>query len=93
MLKLEIITYEDYDDLSEHEKERVSNNGAGKEYADYVRIKYNGETIFLMNDAMEPEDRTLGRDFSPLVGMVARAYEIGLAEGQGEEVTPPGYII
>lgn len=91
--KLEVITWESYGDLSEHEQECVSNNGAGKEDADYLRVKYAGKTIFLMNDAIEPEDRTLGRDYSPLVEMVENAYTIGLAEGRGEVVNPPSYII
>lgn len=93
MAKLEVITHEDYDDLSELEKESVSNNGAGKEYANYLRIKYEGETVFLMNDAIEPEDRTLNRDYSPLVEMVEKAYAIGLAEGRGEEVTTTNHIV
>lgn len=77
------ITIEDFEDLTEEEKNNVPNNGAGKEYANYIRIKHNGETLFLESDAMEPEDAIFIRDLSWIVDAINKCYEIGLAEGKG----------
>lgn len=66
-----------YDDLSETEKEGASSNGAGKDYANYVRISHNGQTIALESDACEPEDCSFRRDFGWVVGALRRAYQLG----------------
>lgn len=77
MLKVEI---QGFDDLSEDEKKGAANNGSGKEYASYVRVTHNGETLFLENDAMEPEDCRYSRDMSWVVDAIRRAYELGLSD-------------
>lgn len=52
-----------YDDLPEDKKERASNNGCGKKYANYLRIEWDEENIEYHSDAVEPEDATFTRDF------------------------------
>lgn len=84
MSKLEVITNEDYNNLTNQEKEDIPNNGAGAEYANYVRVKYDGETLFLINDAIEPEDATFKRDLRPLVDFISEAYEIGKIDGENK---------
>lgn len=66
-----------YSDLSDKEKENVSDNGSGKEYADYIRILHNGETILLESDAMEPEDAMFCRDLNWIIEALRDCYELG----------------
>ena len=67
-------------ELSDEEKNEVPNNGAGKEYASYVKVIHNDKTIFLENDAMEPEDCTFGRDLSWVYDALQKCYELGKAD-------------
>lgn len=60
-MKIEMLKYED---LTEQEKEEAPNNGFGCKYANYIRISYDGKTIALYSDAMEPEDATFKRDLA-----------------------------
>ena len=77
------VYFESYDDLSEEEKEIVPNNGWGKEYANYIRITHGiGKTIFLTNDAIEPEDTSFRRDLKPLIEQIERAYLLGVKDGK-----------
>ena len=73
-----------YEDLSETEKEDVPNNGSGKEYASYIKVIHNGETILLDSDAMEPEDATFGRDLSWIPKMLRTCYELGKKDAYDE---------
>lgn len=66
-----------FDDLSDDEKNGASCNGSGKEYASYLRITYNGATIGLYSDAMEPEDCRFYRDLSWIVPALLEAYLLG----------------
>lgn len=71
------VVLEDYDKLSDEEKEHCSNNGSGKEYASYIRIIHNGETILLESDAMEPEDTIFYRDLNWIIPTLRKCYELG----------------
>ena len=51
-----------YDDLTDDEKESASDNGCGKEYANYLKVMENDRVIAFESDAMEPEDASFGRD-------------------------------
>lgn len=68
-----------YESLSPDEQECASDNGSGKEYANYIRVTHNGETLVLESDACEPEDKTFSRDFDWIVDAIQNAYEIGKA--------------
>lgn len=70
-----------YEDLEEDEKLGVSNNGCGKEYATYIKITHNGETICLESDAMEREDAMFCRDLYWIVDMFKMCYELGKQDG------------
>jgi len=75
MLNIKIQRYED---LSEDERENVSNNGAGKEYARYLRVTNDeGDLIALESDAMEPEDAIFSRDLSWIPDLIIKCYELG----------------
>jgi hypothetical protein len=74
------VKHEWFEDLSEEEKKSASNNGSGKEYASYIRIKHNGETILLESDAIEPEDATFSRDLSWIVEWLKKSYELGMKD-------------
>ena len=50
----------------------LSNNGAGKEDANYIVIE-DGEHKAVYSDAVEPEDATFGRDFDWIVSEINRA--------------------
>ena len=77
MLKVETLNFED---LSDDEKDEVPNNGAGKEYANYIKITHNGVVVLLESDAMEPEDATFGRDLSWVADMLEKCYDFGVKD-------------
>jgi len=62
-----------YDDLTDEEKIR----GSGDEYATYIKITHNGETVGLFSDAMEPEDARFYRSLSWVSDEIRKAYELG----------------
>lgn len=80
-VKMFSVTLQSYEDLSEQEKEDASSNGCGKEYASYIRVKHNGETQLLKNDAVEPEDATFSRDFNWVLSAIREAYVLGVKDG------------
>lgn len=77
MLKISI---EQFDDLSNDEKECASDNGVGKECASYLRICNNGQTILLESSAIAPEDVSFYRDLSWVAKWMMKMYEIGKSE-------------
>jgi len=74
MLKIEAL---EFDDLLEKEKNNVSDNGFGKEYAVYIKISHNGNVICLESDAMEREDATFSRDLNWIFEMFQKCYDLG----------------
>ena len=74
------VTSPDFKELTEDEKNSVANNGAGKEYASYLRVEHDDKTILLENDAMEPEDASFSRDLSWVGDIIKKAYELGKAD-------------
>lgn len=76
-LKVELV---DFDTLTDAEKLGSSNNGCGREWANYLRVSRNGETLLLENDAMEPEDCRFTRDLRWIKDVILMAYEIGRTE-------------
>lgn len=66
-----------YDDLEEEEREGVSNNGHGREFASYLRVKHDGTTLFVESDAMEPEDAGFDRDLNWIVNALQTCYKLG----------------
>lgn len=71
----------EYSSLSDAEKLGASNNGSGKEWANYLRIiSHNGETLFLESDAMEPEDCRFSRDLSWIQPALKKCYELGMKD-------------
>lgn len=74
------VELQDFEALTPVEREGASNNGYGKEYANYIRVTHNGETLYLESDACEPEDKTFGRDLAWIVDAIQKAYEIGVAD-------------
>lgn len=75
------ITTPEFDQLSPDEKLGASNNGSGKEYANYIRITRNGKTVYLESDAMEPEDARLTRDLRWVKEAINYAYQCGMVDG------------
>jgi hypothetical protein len=74
------ITVENFDDLTDAEKEERRHDGYRKEYAEYLRITQNKETILLKSDAMEPEDAKFCRDLKWVEIWLKACYEIGKKE-------------
>lgn len=74
-----------YEDLSDEERMFARNNGSGKDVATYIRVKHDGETILLENDACEPEDARLYRDYSWVFEIIERSYILGFNDGKKEE--------
>jgi len=70
------ITIEGYDDLSESEQEDASDNGCGKEYACYLRVRWQGVTIALESDAMEPEDVHMRRDLNWIKPLLMKVHSL-----------------
>ena len=71
-----------YDDLTNEEKREASDNGIGKEYADYIKITRFDKTILLESDAMEPEDITFSRDLGWIIPTLQKMYDLGLEDGK-----------
>lgn len=81
MLTFEV-TQSDYNALSKSEQNSVANNGCGKELANYIRVERNGQTIYLENDAIEPEDARFSRDLSWVKEALDYAYQCGVHDGK-----------
>lgn len=77
------VTIEDFDELSDEEKESASNGGWGKECANYIRVCHDGKTLLLESDAIEPEDKNFRRDLSWISVWLKKAYELGKADALG----------
>lgn len=77
LLIVEIISFEE---LPSGEENFVSNNGCGKEYANYLIVRYNGKIIRLESNAMEPEDVSFYRDLKWVKDAIEEAYELGRNE-------------
>lgn len=77
-----LVVMQRYNDLTDDEKEDVRDNGCGKEWANYIRIYHNGETILLESDAIEPEDASLSRDFNWILSALELAYSLGYKDGK-----------
>jgi len=71
------VTLEEFDDLSNEEKQCVSDEGYGKDCANYIRINHNGKTILLESDAIELKNKTFHRDLSWITKWLKKAYELG----------------
>jgi hypothetical protein len=78
------VTIENFNDLSPAEQDLMPNNGVGKQYASYIRVRCYGETIMLKSDAIEPEDKTFFRELSWIKGALERAYETGVEDASQE---------
>lgn len=74
------VTIEDFEDLTEEEQGHQSNNGWGRDNAQYLRVEYKGETLEIQSDAMEPEDVRFSRDLNWIKTSLEKAYELGKAE-------------
>ncbi len=71
------VTLEEFEDLSNEEKQCVSDEGYGKDCANYIRINHNGKTILLESDAIELKNKTFRRDLSWITKWLKKAYELG----------------
>ena len=72
-MKIEILSY---DDLTENQKDNVSDNGAGKEWANYLKVSNGNLLISLESDAMEPEDVSFGRDLNWIAPLLQKGYDL-----------------
>ena len=86
--KIEIL---DFEELQTHKlvsKETIeyglSNNGCGKEYANYILVSHDDKLVFLESDAMEPEDKSFSRNLRWIVAALKEAYDLGVEDGKGE---------
>ena len=71
------VTLEEFKDLSDEEQQDVSDDGNGKDCANYIRVTHNGKTVLLESDAIEPEDKTFFRSLSWITKWLKKAYELG----------------
>lgn len=76
------VTTPEFDQLTDIEQASASNNGSGKEYANYIRVERNEVTVFLESDAMEPEDARFTRDLAWIKEALKYAYQCGMADGK-----------
>lgn len=80
------VQVQDYESLSPEEQMAASDNGHGKEWANYIRVTHNGQTLYLENDAIEPEDKSFRRDLNWIVDAILKAYELGRIDGSPADV-------
>ena len=55
-------------------------------YRSTLTVEHNGATVLNKCDGGEPEDNSFARDWSWVPGAIRRAYELGFADGQGEQM-------
>ena len=79
----------DFEELKKHKlvsKEMIeyglSNNGGGKEYANYILVSYDDKLVLLESDAMELEDKSFSRDLYWIIPALKEAYSLGLEESK-----------
>lgn len=73
-----------YNDLTDEERIRVSNNGSGKENASYLRIIFPDGTKQIESDAMEPEDARFSRDLEWIKGTLNKTFAAGQSTPKGK---------
>lgn len=78
MLKVEVL---EFDQLTESEREEYG-SGDRWEYARFLRVTHNGQTLVLRGDAMESEDAFFRRDLAWVPGAIRQAYEFGVSDGR-----------
>jgi hypothetical protein len=66
-----------FNDLPDDVKDEQPDNGSGKEYASYLRVKYHGQEPVYYSDAMEAEDARFYRDLSWIKDALLEAYRQG----------------
>ncbi len=71
-----------FDKVPEEYKESVSNNGAGKEWASYLIVRYKGKVVQCESSAMEPEDVSFYRDLKWVKTALLEAYATGFEDGR-----------
>lgn len=76
-----------FKDLTPTQQAAASNNGAGKEWANYLAVVRNGEIVYLESDAMEPEDTKFSRDLKWISEALQYAYSCGIADGRAQATT------
>ena len=76
------VVLQDYEALTAAERAGVSHNGHGPEYASYLRVTHEGQTIYLESDAMEPEDASFTRDLKWIKDALLKAYALGVEDGR-----------
>ena len=70
-----------FEDLPEDYRDQVSDNGCGKDCANYLVISHNDEIISVESDAMESEDATFARDLRWIRARIMLAYKLGVIKG------------
>lgn len=78
MIDIKIVDYEQLPE--EIKKQHLSNNGHGKEMADYILIYHNDKLKYCFSDAMEPEDATFTRGLSWIKDIILEAYNMGIQD-------------
>ena len=84
--KLLVIEQVSFEELTPEQQEYQPDNGCGKEFADYLIIKYKGAIIRIESDAMESEDVRFCRDLSWIKDAIEQAYELGRSEVINEQM-------
>jgi hypothetical protein len=74
------VELQEFSQLSDAEKMAMPDNGNGKKWANYVRVTYKGQTLYLESDAIEPEDKSFGRNLHWVLTAIRKAYELGRAD-------------
>ncbi len=68
------------DQISEAELGEVSNNGVGREQANYLVFYHDNKIWKWYSDAMEPEDARFTRNLRWIGDLVIQVYEQGLSD-------------
>jgi hypothetical protein len=79
-MKISILSYDELP--KEIDRNGLSDNGCGKEYASYILMYHNGKLLNIKSDAMETEDTKFYRDLSWIKYWLEEAYNLGLKKGE-----------
>lgn len=79
MLAVDVCGYSEL--TEEQQRSGLPDNGHGKESAAYLIVTHNEKEIFVVSDAMEPEDASFDRDLAWVKYAIEKAYELGKKDG------------
>jgi hypothetical protein len=88
MMQIEQLSYGDLPTWAKKLAVAFSDDGHGREDAEYLIVSEDGQFVEMFSDAMEPEDARFSRALSWVMPALLEAYEAGQKAGQKNPIAP-----